>query len=519
MIVPAIFAIVAFLIHLYYKETSDGCKRNMVGFLKCLLHLPVLQFIQIFVSFRRLSKVAKTKEEVDNFAERMNAWIDENWSTFREDEEWPWGNIEKKFTEKISNDDKKHLEELYRQKYYECFNGQASVRLKALIKAEQMEKEANLARVKSEIQEFKIFEAFGESAPQFILQACAVLHQHPTLDFSELSTREILTLSSSFVSVIWTVSSTFLKLSFIIDGKKEAPFNNSKNYLIVGPLVLLIVTPRLLALTMLYASFRGLFCLIITIIGFITYVVIFWITIWLKQKKDTIPQTLPKREDYMRLMFISFVTSIIGPCVSIDPKSALIFISSSISMIAQVSLMAMLQIVAHFNKRLLVKDFCNEINTFETFYWCLIPIVILTSFMSYFLLEERRQMISLQLGFGPICCDERDQIHWACKREHQTLIHHYLDSTEMVDVVNEINVDGQNAFQFSHDNSKTKAMKILLQHPKNFFDATKVRRIFWKACYRGNIEILKLFLNHPQKQRLFTEKDYDGTGKKTCTRF
>ena len=92
-------------------------------------------------------------------------------------------------------------------------------------------------------------------------------------------------------------------------------------------------------------------------IGFITYVVIFWIAIWIKQKKDTIPQTSPKREEYTRLMFISFVTSIIGPCVSIDPKSALIFKSSSISMIAQVSLMAMLQIVAHFNKRLLVKDF------------------------------------------------------------------------------------------------------------------------------------------------------------------
>merc|ERR1740129_1162099 len=102
-------------------------------------------------------------------------------------------------------------------------------------------------------------------------------------------------------------------------------------------------------------------------------------------------------------------------------------------MIAQVSLMAMLQIVAHFNKRLLVKDFCNEVNTFETFYWCLIPIVILTSFLSYFLLEERQQMISLKVGLGPICCDERDQIHWACKREHLSLIRHYLDSG--VDIV------------------------------------------------------------------------------------
>ena len=182
-------------------------------------------------------------------------------------------------------------------------------------------------------------------------------------------------------------------------------------------------------------------------------------------------------------------------------------------MIAQVTLMSILQIVAHFKKDLLVEGFANEISTFETFYWCLIPVVILTSFGSYFLLEERRQMISLKVGLGPICCDERDQIHWACKREHLALIRHYLDSG--VDIVNEINVEGQNALDFSLRNSKMQAMKILLQHPKNNFDSTEVRNIFWKACYRGNIEILEVFLVHPQKQRLFTEKDYDGSVKKS----
>ena len=84
----------------------------------------------------------------------------------------------------------------------------------------------------------------------------------------------------------------------------------------------------------------------------------------------------------------------------------------------------------------------------------------------------------------------------------------------MVDVVNEINVDGQNAFHFSHENSKMKAMEILIQHPKNFFNTRNVRSIFWKACYRGNLEVLELFLGHPQKEMLFTEKDYEGTGKK-----
>ena len=123
-------------------------------------------------------------------------------------------------------------------------------------------------------------------------------------------------------------------------------------------------------------------------------------------------------------------------------------------------------------------------------------------------------MISLKIGLGPICCDESDQMHWACEREHLSLIRHYLDSPEKVDVVNKINVDGQNAFHFSHENSKMQAMKILIQHPTNFFDTTSVRSIFWKACYRGNMDTLKMFLDYPLKQQLFIEEDYEGTGKK-----
>ena len=441
--------------------------------------------------------------------------------------EWTWARIKQNFKGKVLVEDEELLKTLYEEKYHaSCFNGQASVTLTALIKAEQMKQEDELAKFKSEIQEFKIFEAFGESAPQFILQASIILNAHPTLALSNLELREILTLSSSFISVIWTVSSTFLKLPFIVDGKKEAPFNCWKNYLFVGPLVFLIVTPRLVAFTMFFASFKDPLCLAIIAVSVFIYTAIFWILVNRNLKKanltgDSVGSDVESKsqsnhipEEFWKLVYISFISSVIGPCVSIHPRSALIFVSSSISMIAQVSLMSILHIVAHCKKGLLVKGFANEIDTFETFHWCLIPVVILTSLGSYFLLEERRQMISLKIGLGPICCDERDQIHWACEREHLTLIRYYLDSSEMVDVVNKINVDGQNLFHFSHENSKMQAMKILIQHPKNFFDTTNVRSIFWKACYRGNIEILELFLDYPLKQRLFMEEDYDGTGNK-----
>ena len=514
MIVPMILAIVAVIIEVNTKKESDGYKKNIVRFLKCLLYLPILQLFRNIVFGWKLWKVARAKQKVDNFAPRMNIWIKECGSLLI-DEEWTWARIKQNFKGRVLGEDEELLKTLYKEKYHDsCFNGQASVTLTALIKAEQMKKEEDLAKFKSEIQEFKIFEAFGESAPQFILQASIILNAHPTLALSNLELREILTLSSSFISVIWTVSSTFLKLPFIVNGKKEAPFNCWKNYLFVGPLVFLIVTPRLVAFTMFFASFKGPLCLAIIAVSVSIYAAIFWILVNRNLKKTNVTEDRVGSEEFWKLVYISFISSVIGPCVNIHPRSALIFVSSSISMIAQVTLMSILQIVAHCKKDLLVEGFANEISTFQTFYWCLIPVVILTSFGSYFLLEERRQMISLKLGLGPICCDEEDQIHWACEREHLSLIRHYLDSPEMVDIVNKINVGGQNAFHFSYENSKMKAMKILIEHPKKFVDTKTVRHIFWKACYRGNMEILELFIDYPLKQDLFIEEDDDGTGKK-----
>ena len=188
---------------------------------------------------------------------------------------------------------------------------------------------------------------------------------------------EILTLSTSFLSVIYTVTTTFLKMPFIIDGEKKAPYICWKNYLIVGPLMLSIVMPRLMVLTVLFASFSGTVCFGIIISCFILYTAIFWTTFYfkiVKAKKDIYIATqqkyimsqeaMQKDEKFWKWVFISFFTSIIGPCVSIDPRSAIIFISSSIYMIAQVTLMTSLQFVAFFNKKLLAQEFAKRIQDF-----------------------------------------------------------------------------------------------------------------------------------------------------------
>ena len=55
-------------------------------------------------------------------------------------------------------------------------------------------------------------------------------------------------------------------------------------------------------------------------------------------------------------------------------------------------------------------------------------------------------------------------------------------------------------------------MEILIKHPSRIFDASKVRKIFMEACYRGNIRVIKILLQHPDKEKILRDMDYEGTG-------
>ena len=275
--------------------------------------------------------------------------------------------------------------------------------------------------------------------------------------------------------------------------------------MIVIPLVIAVVTPRLVSLTVFFASFRGRLCAALIAVSFLVYTVIFWIIYYFKTRKER------KRGEVLKLMFLSFITSLIGPCINVDPRSTLIFVSSYVSMIALVIVMSSLQIVACFFPHLLEDQF-REIGNFSTFYWCLIAIVIITSLAPYLLLEERRQIISFQLGLGPICCDENYKFHWACEREYKALIHYHLKSSNNDEILNQ-NINGQNVLHYSLYNKKFESVKALILPPNDIFDDAQVRKIFCYSCYKGHDEVVKWFLRaYSQKQKFFLEKDDEETG-------
>ena len=261
-IVPTFLAIFVAIIEIYYSdaycndEKSSATYKIFIRILECFLHLPVLQLFCNFHFFRQLKSAAKNVEKVDGFAFRIDEWI-KNCEALKENDEWGWERIKVTFSGKILNDDADILKEIFTKRCPDrCFNGVASEKLEEMIDAEKIELRSNLAEVNSRIKEFKVLEAFGESAPQFVLQACIIIHKKGDFIPSNLEPFQILTLISSYLSVIYTVTTTFLKMPFIIDGRREAPFSCLKNYLIVIPLMTSVVTQRLISLTMLFASFR-----------------------------------------------------------------------------------------------------------------------------------------------------------------------------------------------------------------------------------------------------------------------
>ena len=154
-------------------------------------------------------------------------------------------------------------------------------------------------------------------------------------------------------------------------------------------------------------------------------------------------------------------------------------------------------------------DLENEelIDTYRTVCWLLMALVILTSLVSAFLLEENRQLISLKLRFGPICCPCDEQFHWACEKEYEKLIEYYLHSgNDLVTKAN--NIDGFTGFQYSYLNKKNLAMEMMITYP-SFLNAKseEVGCIFEEACFRGNVKVVQILLKHRDSKYIITAID------------
>ena len=107
--------------------------------------------------------------------------------------------------------------------------------------------------------------------------------------FKHLETWTLLTIATSIVSLLITMTTTFSNMPHLTEKGLVLPFQHWKNHLIVGPVMAILVTPRLLILSIFFATIRYMPCAVIICCAMVLYSIAFWITAKFKyfKKQET----------------------------------------------------------------------------------------------------------------------------------------------------------------------------------------------------------------------------------------
>ena len=272
----------------------------------------------------------------------------------------------------------------------------------------------------------------------------------------------------------------------------------------------LIVTPRILILSIFFATIRYGVCITVVSGVLIAYSILFWLLIPYKFFKE---QKIEKL--FGKFLSLHWLTSIYGPCIIIEPKSSPIFLSCMISSLGYFLLVGSMWLISYINVELhswnledLTKSEIEQlIHYYKIFCWSMMGFIPLTSLLSHFLLEENRQLLALKIGLKSICCPSNEQFHWACEKEYARLIKRYMTSGKE-HIIKVTNVDGLTGFQYAYMTKKYLSMEIMIKHP-TFLDATseEVGCIFEEACFKGDVKVVQLLLRHQNSGVLITAKD------------
>ena len=149
-----------------------------------------------------------------DFQNRIKSHIRKS-KSFEDIDEWNPRKLEQQTSFDIDKQDSEKLFELIKKQHGPdgCFNCSASLEILKLVDDETKSKQKDLGKANAEIRYFRTTEAFLESAPQFILQSCAVIRNDPT--FKNVPLWSVLTIVTSYASLM-TMIKVFLQMPHLI---------------------------------------------------------------------------------------------------------------------------------------------------------------------------------------------------------------------------------------------------------------------------------------------------------------
>ena len=185
----------------------------------------------------------------------------------------------------------------------------------------------------------KTLEMLGESCPQVVLQIVVVLILSPKLeeiwtylqnDYQEnpFLSSTLVSISISFASLIFSGGSNISENYFVLNGREAPPHMSLKMTIVNSLLMTLVITPRILAISITIASFEGWNVLTVVLLCLGLYILGFFATYFIFKKlrpKNAFLDPVGMKKIGLAMMLFS---SILTPSAIINPKwDLLIYIS------------------------------------------------------------------------------------------------------------------------------------------------------------------------------------------------
>ena len=169
----------------------------------------------------------------------------------------------------------------------------------------------------TDFQELKLYEAFGESAPQAILQFAVVLQ------LGYMSPIHIVTIITSLFSFSMASAEVFLMMKTKNHVIKDCTWKET--FLLVIPAMFLLVAPRILSMSLIVAYTKEFFILFVFIIVFVNIVL-----------------NIPFFKRDPAQVLLGTLTNVFAPCIVIDEGSAFYKRSATIASLLHVMCLVIL---------------------------------------------------------------------------------------------------------------------------------------------------------------------------------
>ena len=365
--------------------------------------------------------------------------------------------------------------------------------------------EKKLHADQSKLMEFKAFEAYGESFPQFVLQLTIIIKNG--LHTFDGEATKIFSIVSSYITLILSISGLIVSLPFYIDGKKKIQEKTLKlQYLIVLPMTVFIVTPRLMILCLFLSMFdvdSAWLCSTILAFFVLSYFFLYWIMLKIQFRKDQVDaasqtkfqkfrtflhpfgkKTFDKEENEKGFFITGAVTSLLVP-VNIHNPTWNFYLHTNTLTTLMFSLLCFVSlIVVSFQEQYHRKfDTVLDTKAYQIAYGVLLGTLIIGWFAAYFILKKVREQNFPNLFL------------WAYENEDEKTFDKMFN--ERFDH-NVTNIEGKGILHLALDKRDFGTMDKILTKEQKVFDINlsdvNGRTVLMKLCEDGFLDYVEKIL-------------------------